>query len=215
MVAGPPRRSGGSRIQSAWAAAVAASLLAGCGLGKDGSAPEPSETVVESTSTDPTSPPSPGAAQPGSEPERSNRREPPTGDGRGGVRLEEIRGFDQPVYITSPPDLGADLYVVEQAGRIIRVSPDGTTSTFLDISGEVSSGGERGLLSVAFAPDFKRSGRLYVNYTDPDGNTRVVEHTSPDGRRIEGGSRRELLRIDQPFSNHNGGLVSFGPDELL
>jgi glucose/arabinose dehydrogenase len=105
--------------------------------------------------------------------------------------------------------------VVEQGGRIIRVAADGSTSAFLDISGEISSGGERGLLSVAFAPDFRRSGLLYVDFTDPDGNTRVVEYRSDDGRSVDSSSRRELLRIDQPFSNHNGGLLQFGPDGLL
>ena len=105
--------------------------------------------------------------------------------------------------------------MVEQGGRIVRVAEDGSKSTFLDIADEISAGGERGLLSVAFAPDFQRSGLLYVDYTDGDGNTRVVEYRSADGRAVEDGSRRELLRIDQPFSNHNGGLLLFGADGLL
>lgn len=105
--------------------------------------------------------------------------------------------------------------MVEQGGRIVRVGGDGSTSSFLDIADEISAGGEQGLLSVAFAPDFRRSGRLYVNYTDLDGNTRVVEYRSPGGERVDEGSRRELLRIDQPFSNHNGGLLQFGSDGKL
>jgi glucose/arabinose dehydrogenase len=140
---------------------------------------------------------------------------PAVGDGRGGVNLEAIGNFSSPLYVTQPPGGGGALYVVEQGGRIVRVAEDGSASTFLDLSGEISSGGERGLLSLAFAPDFRRSGRLYVDYTDPDGNTRVVEFRSEDGGRAEPSSRRELLRIDQPFSNHNGGLLSFGPDQLL
>ncbi len=104
--------------------------------------------------------------------------------------------------------------MVEQGGTIERVSPDGETSTFLDISDEISSGGERGLLSVAFSPDWKRDHKLYVDYTDPEGNTRVVEYQA-DGDTVDPGSARELLRVDQPYPNHNGGLVLFGPDDLL
>ena len=140
---------------------------------------------------------------------------PPVGDGRGGVRLAELGSFEAPLFVTQPPGEDEVLYVVEQGGRVIRLARDGSKSTLLDISGEISSGGERGLLSVAFAPDFQRSGHLYVDYTDADGDTRVVEYRSSDGRTVDGGSRREVLRIDQPFSNHNGGLLLFGDDGRL
>ncbi len=141
---------------------------------------------------------------------------PPVGDGRGGVELKRIGSFSSPLYVAQPPGEETDIYVVEQGGRIIRVAGDGSTSTFLDVSSEISAGGERGLLSVAFAPDFAGSGRFYVDYTDRDGNTRVVEYRSEGGLGADpSSSRRELLRIDQPFSNHNGGLLVFGPDRLL
>ncbi len=131
------------------------------------------------------------------------------------MKLTEIGSFDAPLYVTQPADSGPDVYVVEQGGMVIRVAPNGDTSTFLDISGEISSGGERGLLSLAFAPDYAKSGRFYVDFTDESGNSRVVEYRSPDGESGDPDSRRDLLRIEQPFSNHNGGLLVFGPDDLL
>jgi glucose/arabinose dehydrogenase len=81
----------------------------------------------------------------------------------------------------------------------------------LDLSGEVSGGGEQGLLGLTFSPD---GGRLYVNFTDRAGDTRVVEYAFSGGR-ADTGTRRELLFVDQPFANHNGGQVSFGPDGRL
>jgi glucose/arabinose dehydrogenase len=100
--------------------------------------------------------------------------------------------------------------VAEKEGRVMairegRVDP----SPVLDLSGEVSSGGEQGLLGLAFHPD----GRfMYVNYTDQDGDTNVVEYTMSGSRAR---SARRVLRIDQPFSNHNGGHLVFGPDGYL
>jgi glucose/arabinose dehydrogenase len=140
------------------------------------------------------------------------------GNGRDGVRLVEIGEFEQPLYVTQPPGEDEDLYVVEKGGRIVLVE-DGTPAEepFLDLGGEVSTGGEQGLLSMAFAPDYQRSGRFYVNFTDTGGDTRIQEFTrdADDPRTADRGSRRELLKIDQPFENHNGGLLLFGHDDLL
>jgi glucose/arabinose dehydrogenase len=183
---------------------VAAIAFGGCG-GDDG-AGATTAGDEQGTRTEAGPPPPQTAEKPA---------KPGVGDGRGGIRLERIGSFDSPLYVTQPQGAGREVYVVEQGGRVVRVEGDGSTSTFLDVSGEISSGGERGLLSLAYAPDFADSGRLYVDYTDPDGNTRVIEYRSRDGRAIEEGSRREVLRIDQPFSNHNGGLLAFGPDEKL
>ena len=120
------------------------------------------------------------------------------GDGDGGVALERIGDFDQPVYVTQPPSGDDDhLYVVEQCGTIQRVPIDGgEASSFLDVSDSVSCGGEQGLLSVAFAPDYARSGDLYVNYTDADGNSRTVAYQRADGDppTADPESARELLR---------------------
>jgi glucose/arabinose dehydrogenase len=143
---------------------------------------------------------------------------PPVGDGRGGVRLAEIGSFEAPVFVAQPPGERRDLYVVEQGGRVILVD-DGKVAAepFLDISGEVTAGGEQGLLSIAFAPDYQRSGRFYVDFTDTEGDTLVWElrRSESDPRVADPRTRRELLFVDQPFSNHNGGLLLFGPDRKL
>jgi len=128
--------------------------------------------------------------------------------------LTALGSFEAPLYVTQPPSGSDDLYVVEQGGRIQELAPDGDVRTFLDISDVISSGGERGLLSVAFAPDYERSGLFYVDYTDEAGDTRVVEYKAEDGI-VDESSARELLRVEQPYANHNGGLVLFGPDEKL
>ena len=130
------------------------------------------------------------------------------------MKLTEIGSLDGPLYLTQPPGESDDLFVVEQGGKIERLAPDGESTTFLDLSGEITSGGEQGLLSVAFSPDYERGGLLYVDYTDPDGNTRVVEYKATNGK-VDPASKRELLRVEQPFPNHNGGLLLFGPDGKL
>ena len=141
------------------------------------------------------------------------------GDGDGGVRLARIGTFDQPVYVTQPPSGDRDhLYVVEQCGTIQRVPlAAGEPTVFLDIGDLVTCGGEQGLLSVAFDPDYARTGALYVNYTDTDGDSRTVEyHRSADNPAVaDADSPRELLHIDDFASNHNGGLLQFGPDGRL
>ena len=133
--------------------------------------------------------------------------------GEGGVALEEIGSFEDPVFVTQPKGDDA-LYVVEQTGQIIRVTPRGKESTLLDISAEITAGGEQGLLSVAFDPDFQRSGLFYVDYTDSDGDTRVVEYEVKNGKADER-SARTLLAVDQPHANHNGGLLLFDDDGNL
>ncbi len=134
------------------------------------------------------------------------------------LRLKRVGRFDNPLYVTSPPGDRRRMFVVEQGGRIqLLLNGRRAGRPFLDISGLLTSGGEQGLLSVAFAPDYRRSGRFYVDYTDRKGDTRVEEfrrsRRSPD--RADRASRRPVLFIDQPFPNHNGGLLLFGPDDLL
>jgi glucose/arabinose dehydrogenase len=108
--------------------------------------------------------------------------------------------------------------VVEKTGRIVVVR-DGKPvgKPFLDLRGEVSTGSEQGLLSVAFAPDYRKSGLLYVYYTNSAGDTRVVEYrrSSSDSLTADPESAREVLAVDQPYPNHNGGQLQFGPDDLL
>lgn len=142
-----------------------------------------------------------------------------TGDGHGSVRLEKIGDFDQPVYVASPPGLEHDLFVVEQPGKVIDVR-DGKplAKPFLDLSSEVSCCGEQGLLSIAFAPDFAKSGLVFADYTNTDGDTRVVSFEGAvdpkgvDPPVVDPKSAHIALEVDQPFSNHNGGQLQFGPD---
>jgi glucose/arabinose dehydrogenase len=87
---------------------------------------------------------------------------------------------------------------------------------FLDVSDRITAGGEQGLLSIAFHPGYEENGRFYVNYTNREGDTRVVEYRVQGGRtRVDAGSGSEILAVDQPYSNHNGGQLMFGPDGLL
>lgn len=143
---------------------------------------------------------------------------PGTTAARKGVRLVPIGHFDSPLYVTAPPQDRRRLFVVEQTGRI-RVLVDGKRRArpFIDLSRDITSGGEQGLLSMAFAPDYARSGRFYVDFTDRSGNTRVQEFrrskSNPD--RADRSSRRAILFIRQPYPNHNGGLLLFGPDGYL
>lgn len=126
-----------------------------------------------------------------------------------GVALKQIGSFESPVYVTGAPGFPKLLFVVEQAGRIVVVR-DGRKRNFLDIHGPVSSGGERGLLSVAFPPDYPRSRRFYVYYTDTAGAIRVDEFRRRTAMRASFGSRRPVIRIPHPGqSNHNGGQLQF------
>ena len=134
--------------------------------------------------------------------------------GKTGLKLVKVGSFDQPVYVTAPPSDKTRVFVVEQAGRI-QVRKDGKTSTFLDIHDLVTSGGEQGLLSMAFAPDYATSKKFYVYYTDKDSMQRVVEYTAASAGRADPGSARLVLKMADPESNHNGGLLLFGPDGHL
>ena len=122
-------------------------------------------------------------------------------------------GLRSPVYVAAPRSEPAALYIVEQAGRIRRIVGRSRT-TFLDLRHQVSCCGERGLLSVAFDPGYAKNRLLYVNYTDRNGDTRVVRYRSTGTQAIPS-SARQLLFVEQPFPNHNGGQLQFGPDGLL
>jgi glucose/arabinose dehydrogenase len=144
-------------------------------------------------------------------------------DGNGpppaGIRLEEVvSGLQRPVHLTAP-DGDSRLFVVEQPGRI-RIVRDGelVTEPFLDIVSKVESdGNEQGLLSVAFHPDYGSNGFFYVNYTDASGDTRVERYSvsGADPERADPASAKLIIGYDQPYGNHNGGHVLFGPDGML
>jgi glucose/arabinose dehydrogenase len=129
----------------------------------------------------------------------------------GGVALKRVGSFDAPVFVTGAPGFPQLLFVVEQPGRIAVLSKGHRLrQPFLDIRGQVSYGGERGLLSVAFPPDYPRSKRFYVYYTDNDGNIRIDEFKRGSAVRARRGSRRQVIVIPHPVNaNHNGGQLQF------
>ena len=134
-----------------------------------------------------------------------------------GLVLEPVaRGLEEPLYATAPAG-DPRLFIVEQPGRI-RVVREGKllAAPFLDLTGRVSFGGERGLLGLAFHPDYRSNGHFFVNYTDRSGDTRIERYTvgaHPD--RADAATRRTVLTIHQPYTNHNGGHLLFGPDRML
>ena len=135
-----------------------------------------------------------------------------------GIELEPvITGLDRPVAITNAGD-GSDRLFITLLGGQIRIF-DGQqilAQPFLDISSLVTSGGEQGLFSVAFHPDYANNGWLYVDYTDLNGNTVIASYSiSADPNIVDPASAAILLSISQPFANHNGGQLQFGPDGYL
>ena len=127
------------------------------------------------------------------------------------------RGLEQPVFLTHTNDQSPRLFVVEQAGRI-RIVEKGRllSDPFLDLGRSVSFGGERGLLGLAFHPQFMKNGRFFVNYTRAgDGTTVISEfHGAPTANRAQP-EETVLLLLPQPYRNHNGGMIVFGPDGFL
>lgn len=148
----------------------------------------------------------------------------PDGDGDGGpppgtagLAVEIVgSGFDDPLYLTAPPG-DARLFIVEKTGRIWIIDGGARLGTpFIDLSDSVSSGFERGLLSMAFHPDYAANGFFYVSYTDRGGDTRIERYNvSADPDVADPGSGKAIFTQFQPFGNHNGGLIVFGPDDML
>ena len=144
----------------------------------------------------------------------------PTGD-LPSLELELLAdGFSNPVYLAHAGDGTGRLFVVEQPGVIRVLDPEGgppREAPFLDIRAWVRFGGERGLLGLAFHPQYAENGRFFVNYTrEPDGATVIAEYrASGDPNRADPQSERIILTIEQPFPNHNGGQLQFGPDGML
>jgi glucose/arabinose dehydrogenase len=122
-----------------------------------------------------------------------------------------------PVFLTVAPGDSSRLFVVEQAGRIRVIRHDTLLTTpFLDISGLVTAGGEQGLLSMAFHPDYQANHFFYVSYTDTAGDSRIARYqTSANPEVADPASATAILSLAQPYTNHNGGLVAFGPDGKL
>ncbi|MGH3012339.1 MAG: PQQ-dependent sugar dehydrogenase [Gaiellaceae bacterium] len=191
-------------------------LIAGCTSGTEEGATEmvttTDSTTESTTGTTTESEPTAGSPLP-----RIDAGRPASG---GPLDVEAVvTGLDSPTFATAAPGQPRRLYIVEQTGRI-RIVVLGQErdrlleESYLDLSSRVSTGNEQGLLSVAFHPSFETNGLLYVNYTDVEGDTRVIEfrEPSPGAALVE---VRELLYVPQPYANHNGGQLAFGPDGLL
>lgn len=132
--------------------------------------------------------------------------------------LEEVfNGLDKPVYLTHSGDGSDRFYILEQRG-VIRVLQVGTSQKkiFLDIEDRVGSGGsEQGLLGMAFHPEYNDNGYFFVHYTDTEGDTVISRFKAVDSDTADPRSERKILTANQPYSNHNGGQILFGPDGFL
>jgi glucose/arabinose dehydrogenase len=189
-------------LRSVGVVAACAAIVAGCGddgdAADDGSAT--ADTTADTTAGDTTgtSDPDPAAAV------------PPLADVA--LTLTEVATVDEPTALISRP--GTDtLYVAERIGRVRTLAPDGSVGEpILDLTDEVVTGGEQGLLDIELSDD---GDTLYLSYSvTPDGDTRIVA-VDLDGDAVVEGSRREILAVDQPFANHNGGDIEIGPDGHL
>jgi glucose/arabinose dehydrogenase len=185
-VLGHPNTLGG--VRSTIALALIAVLLSACGSGAD---PDPHASVT----------PVPAATA--------------SGQAESFAVVRIATGFNRPTWAGGAPGDPESLWVLEQPGRIVRVR-DGRRETLLDMTGSVKTGAEQGMLGIAFHPDFMSNGRLFLHWSDLQGDTRVAEFAMKgDGSAIRPQPVRELLHVEQPEPNHNGGQLAFGPDQRL
>jgi glucose/arabinose dehydrogenase len=202
-----------ARLQQIVAVIVGVTITAACGpaIGTPSAAPPSAPSTSASSSGSPIA--SAGSPAASAVPSASFD---PTGLT---VGLETVvGGLAEPLAVTSAGDGSGRIFVVQQGGQI-RIVRAGSlvAAPFLDIADRITSGGERGLLGLAFHPDFPIDPRLFVNYTDVNGDTQVssfvVNQSRPDA--VDPASEVKLLHIAQPYANHNGGAVVFGPDGFL
>jgi glucose/arabinose dehydrogenase len=175
------------------------------------SAPAPRVSTSPSTAATPTATPAPTATSPTTPtPIVTPGSAPPA------IALAPVaEGLREPIGIT--PASADVLLVNEQGGRLVAVRTDGSQSVVLDLAGQISAGGERGLLGVALHPGWPDEGRAFLHYSDPAGDTVISEFTASDpaAPALDAASERVLLTLDQPYPNHNGGQLAFGPDGYL
>ena len=134
------------------------------------------------------------------------------------VSLRQVVGtFNKPVLATTPRDGSRRLFVVEQGGRVRIIKSGSVLATpFMALSALVSTGDEQGLLGLAFHPSFRTNGKVYVDYTNLAGNTVIAEYrVTTNANRVTASTARRILTIAQPYANHNGGGIAFGPDGYL
>ena len=198
--------------------AVAVVLLAAC------SDPQPTPPAPSASEAPPRTPLASRFAAASATPVASNAPStepslPPIADDPPSIGLEAVGvGFDAPIGIADAP--GGWLLVNERNGRVIALDPaSGETAVTVDLTDRVLGGGEQGLLGLALHPDWPDEPRAFVHYTNLDGNTVVAELAgSQEGGgapTLDAGSERVFLRVDQPYTNHNGGQLAFGPDGFL
>ncbi len=141
---------------------------------------------------------------------------PPPPPASGGLALRDVGTFNFPLLVVSPPGDQNRLFVVEKRGTI-RVVQQGSTlaAPFLDLTNQVSTGSEQGLLGLAFHPQYQANGLFVVNYTNQAGDTRVslFRVSATDPNRADPSSEQVFLSVAQPFANHNGGMVAFSPTD--
>jgi glucose/arabinose dehydrogenase len=134
------------------------------------------------------------------------------------IRAERIAsGLSRPLFVTAPPRDVSRIFIVEKTGRI-RILKWGALlpTAFLDVAALVSSGSEQGLLGLAFHPQYADNGRFFINYTDTSGNTVIAEYrVSANPDVADATSAQVVLQVPQPYANHNGGHLAFGPDGYL
>ena len=165
---------------------AALALVAGCSESQVGQVPVPSPTRAPSAS--PTVP-------------------PPK------LALRELARFSSPVWVGPAPGDTEHVFLVEKTGRVLQLDANGRQqAVLLDLTKEISKGNEQGLLSIAFDPAYADNARLYADYTDKAGDTRVVAYTVRDGLAT---TPELLYSVRQPFSNHNGGQLLFDPTGML
>lgn len=162
----------------------------------------------------------PGSAAPVAAPPGDDKLRAVPADIADKIELVEVaRGLARPVLlVVAPGDARKRMYIVEQHVGRVRVLENGKLGAqpFFQIDRPISKGNEQGLLGLAFHPDFQKTGKLYVNYTADDRDTHIVEYkVAADGETVDMKSRRDIIEIDQPYSNHNGGNLVFGPDGKL
>jgi len=152
----------------------------------------------------------------GTDPEREEPPAPASERGQAHhFDVERIAsGLNRPLWVGAAPGDPDALWVLEQPGRVVRLGA-GSATTLLDLSAEVLTGAEQGLLGIAFHPGFAANRRLFLHWSDRRGDTRVAEFRARADGTVEPRPVRRLLHVVQPEENHNGGQLAFGPDERL
>lgn len=206
--------------------AIVVLALAGCAAAEQPTPPRPTPVQLTPTPAAPTATPAAPATDdptvaPPTEPTTPSPAPPtpvPFDPAALALTFEPFAaGFGALTHLAHVADGGGRLYAVERAGVVHIVEPDGSVlpQPFLDITDRVSAGGERGLLGLAFHPAYADNGRLFVNYIDAANNTVVAEFGRATETTADPASERLVLYLEQPFGNHNGGMVEFGPDGRL